>query len=170
MNHNFENPDLAMPESAGAAQAAEQTLRLVAALPPPNGLKDRVHRRLHDAMDELKTGHARRGFWSLWRPMQRLQFAGAAVLCIALAGSAWSVYHNRSAASNAVPVSTKTSAPTAQPAPASTFHSAGAERVPPSLAPIKVPPASRKKPSPSHAARHTAKPAAGEAQATSSVP
>jgi hypothetical protein len=132
---------------------AEETLRLVAQLRPPAELAERVHRRLADEGN----APARRGFWSLWMPGQRLQFALAAALVIAVAGSTWSVYYvhpqggsgsnaGSGAGSRAVPL------PPARALPDNSggFGSAGAERVPPTLNPIKVQPAPKKKPNLHH--------------------
>jgi hypothetical protein len=132
---------------------AEETLRLLAELPPPAYLRDRVHGRL--AMEQAKP--ARRGFWSLWMPAQRLQYAAAALLVVAVAGSTWSVYraHPQGAAKVGTPTQ---AAPVLRPAAsAGGFGSAGAERVPPTLNPIKVPPAPKKKPSASKTAKPSPK-------------
>jgi hypothetical protein len=143
---------------------AEETLRLVAQLPPPTELAERVHRRLARGGDTP----ARRGFWSLWMPARRLQFAAAAALVIAVAGSTWSVFHAHPQAggsSQAAPLAPAR----ALPAGSGSFGTATAERVPPTLNPIKVPPAPKKKPNPSHVQAKpspktlAAQPAAGEA-------
>lgn len=142
---------------------AEETLRLVAQLEAPAELTERVHRRLAEA----RVVPERHGFWSLWQPAQRLQFAAAAVLAVAVAGSMWGVYHNRTA--------TKAMTPVASPAtnPAATsggFSNADAKRVPPTLNPIKVPPAPKKKPGAGHGAvKHGAKPPAGQTGQTTAA-
>lgn len=147
MTLNFDNSDYQNKSQA------EETLRLLAELPPPAELTDRVRYRL--AHEQAKP--VRRGFWSLWMPAQRLQYAAAALLVIAVAGSTWSVYR-------AHPQPTaKTSVPVASPAPnpgaaTGSFGSAKVTRVPPTLNPIKVPPVPKKKPS----ASKTAKPSAGK--------
>jgi hypothetical protein len=124
------------------SRQAEETLRLVSQLTPPAELKDRVHRRLANERE----APPRRSFWSLWMPAQRLQFAAAALLVIAVAGSTWSVYHAHLQTGGKAPVAPL--APLgASPANAGSFGSAGAERVPPTLNPIKVPPVPKKKPS-----------------------
>jgi hypothetical protein len=134
------------------SRQAEETLRLVSRLSPPADLTGRVHRRL---ANERETP-ARRGFWSLWLPAQRVQFAAAAALVIAVAGSTWSVYHGHPRTGGA-PVTP--SAPRVLPGNSGGFGSAGAERVPPTLHPIRVPsgvpPAPKKKPG---ASRVLAKP------------
>jgi hypothetical protein len=126
-----------------------ETLRLLAELPPPDGLNDRVHRRLDARMGEELT--PQRGFWSLWMPVRRLQYAGVAVLVVALAGATWSVRHSRDGVPGPQPV-----APSAVPGHA--FGSAGAEAHPATLKPIVVPPAApKKKPGAGKAAKRTPK-------------
>jgi hypothetical protein len=135
-------------------QEPEETLRLVARLPPPTGLADRVHSRL-----ERIPAAPHRSFWTLWMPVQRLQLAGAALLVLAIAGSTWTVRHARSGHAQVVQ-------PAAQ-GPA--FGSAGAERHPSSLTPIKAPPpAPRKKPSASRM-KHVPKAAAASSAAEDST-
>jgi hypothetical protein len=140
------------------------TLRLLAELPPPDGLNDRVHRRLDARMDEELA--PRRGFWSLWMPVRRLQYAGVAVLVVALAGATWSVRHSRDGAPGAQPL-----APSAAQ-PGHAFGSAGAEAHPASLKPILVPPAQgpKKKPSASRAAKRVPKAAPDAAAQTPVAP
>ena len=143
----------------GTRLEAEETLRQLAALPAPEDLTDRVHARLHAA----QAVPSRRGFWAYWLPAQRFQFAGAAALMIAVAGSTWAVYHRHPQASTA----TQTAQPIVAPAPPSGgFGTAASERVPPTLKPIKVPPAPHRKPGAGHAAVKLApKPAATPAPA-----
>jgi hypothetical protein len=125
------------------------TLRLLAELPPPDGLNDRVHRRLDARMDEELA--PRRGFWSLWMPVRRLQYAGVAVLVVALAGATWSVRHSRDGMPVAQPATPSTT-------PGHAFGSAGAEAHPATLKPIQVPPAApKKKPGAGKAAKRTPK-------------
>jgi hypothetical protein len=132
---------------------AEETLRLLAELPPPAHLTDRVHRRL--ALEKAKP--ARRSFWSLWLPARRLQYAAAAILVVAVAGSTWSVYRGHPQ-TGMKPGAHTQAAPVLPPAAsAGGFGSAGAERVPPTLNPIKVPPAPKKKPSASKTAKPSPK-------------
>jgi hypothetical protein len=133
-------------------QTAEETLRLVAQLPPPEGVADRVHRRLR------AQGEAPRGFWRLWLPAHRVQFAGAALLVAAIAASTVAVRHPKSHAPNVPAVQSV-------PEQRSGFGTAGAERHPASLTPIPVPArqsnAPKKKPGAGHAVKHAAKPPAG---------
>lgn len=148
-------------------QEAEETLRLLATLPPPAELTDRVHHRLGLGLGlglaAEKAAASRRGFWSLWLPAQRFQFAGAAVLVIAVAGSMWGVYraHPRAGMQTGTQTGTQVAPPVPQsPAQSLTqgsFGAAKAERVPPTLHPIKVPPAPKKKPSASRVAKPASK-------------
>jgi hypothetical protein len=90
----------------------------------------------------------RRGFWSLWMPAQRIQFAAAAVLVVAVAGSTWSVYHSHPHAGMQTGNGARTLSPAVQGSGG--FGTAGAERVPPTLNPIKVPTVPKKKPGAGH--------------------
>lgn len=146
--------------SSESGHEADETLRLLAELPPPAELTERVHRRL--AIEENAQGMAERhGFWSLWMPAQRFQFAAAAVLVVAVAGSTWSVYHSHpragtqggaQSAAPAIPATHGSSPDNTGGVNTGGFSSANAERVPPTLHPIKVPPAPKKKPGAGHAA------------------
>ncbi len=123
MNLNWHDSDDSSV-STGRTEA-EDTLRLLAQLPPPEGLSGRVLHRL--AVE--RAAAPRRSFWSLWLPMQRVQYAGAALLVVAVIGSTWSVYH----------VHPATGVTPSHSAPSAGFGSAGAERRPATIAPIKVP-------------------------------
>jgi hypothetical protein len=143
---------------------AVETLRLLAALPPPAELTERVHRRLAEAQAVPE----RRGFWSLWMPVQRFQFAAAAVLAVVVAGSMWSVYHGHpqtgSGGRTASPAGSGTQA--GSPDAGGGFDGAKAARVPPTLNPIKVPPAPKKKPGAGHAAKPSPKTLAVQSSGT----
>ena len=141
----------------------EETLRLVAQLPPPADLTERVHRRLDNAW----LTSPRRGFWSLWMPAQRLQYAGAALLVLAIAGSAWTVRHAGSSGAAGSSNGQPPVQPIAQPMVPSASQGAGfgpasSEARPSNLNPIKVPPAPKKKPSASRPLKHTPKPSVAQ--------
>jgi len=125
------SPSTNDPQASGDPEA---TLRLLAQLPPPEGLADRVHRSLASAPDPAPSPR----FWSLWLPAHRLQFAGAAVLVTAMAVSSWTILESRRPSS---PTAKTTVPRTAADSDRSTFSSADAERRPATLKPIKVPPA-----------------------------
>jgi hypothetical protein len=131
---------------------AEETLRLLAQLPPPDSLTDRVHARVRHQIALQNSAPVRRGFWSLWSPGQRMQFAGAAVLVIAVASSVWTINraHQTGYPSGTGPSTPQLVVPSQSD---SGFSGAKAERVPATLNPIKVPPAPKKKPSPKGAAK-----------------
>jgi hypothetical protein len=145
MTENLYNPK----GGSESGHEADETLRLLAALPPPFELTDRVHQRL--SVERLTP--VRRGFWSLWMPAQRIQFAAAAVLVVAVAGSTWSIYHSHphtgaqtgNGATAVPPVARAT-----QGSAAGGFGTAGAVRVPPTLNPIQVPSVPKKKPGAGH--------------------
>jgi hypothetical protein len=145
----------------GTRHEVEETLRSLASLPPPENLTDRVHARLAEA---AQTAPSRRGFWSYWMPAQRFQFAGAAALMLAVVGSTWAVYHQHPRQ----PAATQAAHPAA-PTPGS-FGTASTARVPPTLNPIKVPPAPHRKPGAGHpVAKQTPKPAVVPAPAAAST-
>jgi hypothetical protein len=136
------------------AHQAEETLRLVARLDPPQDLNARVHARVRHqlAIDTTTAGH--RGFWYLWRPAQRLQFAAAAVLFIGIGASMWSAYRGHpQSTGNSIPTPPAVQIAAPQTTPANTFGSAQASRRPATLNPIKVPPPAKKKPAASKAAK-----------------
>ena len=94
----------------------------------------------------------RKGFWYLWLPAHRLQFAGAALLAGVIVVSMVSVRHTDGKA----PV---TQIPTPVPAQSGSFGTAAAQGRPASLKPIPVPTVQgkKKKPSAGHSAKHGAK-------------
>jgi len=145
---------------------AEETLRLVAQTPPPDGLESRVHFRLNKEMRSLP----QRGIWGLWLPAHKLQFAGAAVLVLAMAASLWTVRHPKTAGPQAGSGSTTVAQPVPVP-PGAGFGTAGAERHPASLTPIQVPPVPKKKPSAKRAVKaHSSTPTAQGGAVTSAKP
>lgn len=172
MTHNISNSKGNNGLPLLADEQAIETLRLVATLPPPEGLTDRVHQRIAVARSVSSTTPSRASavlqIWRLWMPMQRLQFAGAALLVVAIGASSWGAYEGRLRPGQQTqpasqPSSPQTSSqPSSPPTPASTesgFRTAGSERRPSTLTPIKVPPAgTRKKPSATHLAKPGASP------------
>lgn len=122
---------------------AEETLRMVAKLPAPAGLEERVQRRLN--AEPLGREVRRFSIWSLWMPGRKLQFAAAGVLATAVAISSWSVYHGRQQAANANAAKQAVAAP-AKSTAGSGFAPANAVAVPRTIAPIRVTPAPKRKP------------------------
>lgn len=123
---------------------AEETLRMVAKLPAPTGLEDRVQRRLNAEM--LYSEERRYSIWSLWMPGRKLQFAAAGVLAAAVAISSWSVYHGQRMAANANAAAKQAAPAPAKSAAGNGFTPAGAVGVPHTIAPIHVAPAPKRKP------------------------
>jgi len=129
----------------------EDTLRLLATVEPPIGLADRVHRRLANARKKP----APRGIWQSLMPIRRLQYAGAAVLVLAIAGSMWEAYRPHNVPARTILQGTSTGiqgASSVGPQNSGGFKSAGTERRPATLTPIHVPaskttPVQKKKPS-----------------------
>jgi hypothetical protein len=158
MNQNFKQSDSQPTE-------AEHTLRLLANLPPPEGLTDRVHRRLKAAPAPGRFSFLTGRRWTaggLGYSSMRLQFAGAALAIVVLAGGTWGVFHLGShgqAGASAQPASNSANPGGA----AGGFSNAKAVRVPPTLKPLHVPPAPKKKPNAGHAAKSALKPAADSA-------
>lgn len=146
--------------SSGPRSAAEETLRLVAKLPAPDGLVDRVQERLRTAPRP-----ARVFAWPLaagtFRYSAAMRGAAAAAIVVMVAGGGWSIYSHV----QPLPVA----APMAAPARMSGggFSSAGAMRTPDSpkgpvlthaIKAAPATPAAQKKTAPAahaHAKKHT---------------
>ena len=169
------NPDPQFESRIEVRMEAEETLRLLAKLPPPENLNDRVHARVRHQIALESMTPRRRGFWSLWSPGKRLQFAGAAVLAVAVASSMWTIHRAHETGTNSgagQPVGPQVVAPSQPDAGSdSGFSGAKASRVPATLNPIKVPPAPKKKPSPKGAAKpKTAQPSGPITRAVAAQP
>lgn len=121
------------PPSApkGLSFDPENTLRVLANLPPPSGLNDRVHRNLQGRQNEAQPKRV----WFNSQPAMRLQFVAGAILLVALAGGSWNLYRTSHRAITAPP----------HIASPGSFGGAGAVTVPKTLAPIHVLAAPRKK-------------------------
>ena len=158
MNQEFKNlpqfPEFQPASEVVPAEVsqAEETLRQLARLEPPIGAAERVHYRLQEAQNAPQ----RKSIWATWMPVRRMQYAGAAILAVAVGASSWGVYHARHS------FGSQPANPTLHGTPSGGFGAAGAERHPGSLKPINVPPVHKKKPSPGRV-----KPDARAAQPTS---
>jgi hypothetical protein len=150
-------------KDAKSIAEAEETLRLVAQQPVPEGLEERVHARLGRARIALADEPDRRGFWHLWLPARRVQFAGAAVLAGVIAVSMLSVRHP----SGKAPA---VSSPVA--VPSRPFGTAVAQGHPASLKPIPVPAVQgkKKKPSAARSAKRASKSQTTAAQSETAKP
>lgn len=128
---------------------ALETLRLLAELPPPGNLEEHVYERLSRELAKPQE----RGFWSLWKPVQRLQYAAVAVLMAVIAVTGWTVMRHGASGPAGMNQPVSATPPVAPATSPSGFSNAGAERRPTVVKPIKVPPAPRKKPGASHLAK-----------------
>jgi hypothetical protein len=153
MNPNLHNSD----PSVSAQETGEETLRLIASLPAPAGLEDRVHAALRAA--------PRGGRLLAWpaalRPQSSwMRTAAAAAIVFAIAGGGWGVYTRVEQGQPAKVIVM----PPRMAGPGG-FSSAGAMRTPQTLAGPTVNPTDKTKP----AQPKTAKKAAGQAATKSSV-
>jgi hypothetical protein len=127
------NPNPFAPDSACGALpgSAEETLRLIAGLPAPQGLEDRIHAGLRAA----EPHRARILAWPAglrpgrnWVHGAALRSAAAAAIVCVVAGGGWSIYarvqQHRPSSAVALP---------AHPAASGGFSNAGAMRVPQTL-------------------------------------
>ena len=124
MNPSTNNP--LVPASANANESAEATLRLIAALPAPEGLEDRVQAALNRAPRAARV--------LAWPTMLRpqagsLRAAAAAAIVFVVAGGGWAVYLRVQPALQ----SGAKAAPLHVASPSAGFSSAGAMRTPQTL-------------------------------------
>jgi hypothetical protein len=130
------NPNPLAPDSASGALSgsAEETLRLIASLPAPQGLEDRIHAGLR-AAEHAEPHRARILAWPPalrpgrnWVHGAALRSAAAAAIVCVVAGGGWGIYarvqQHRPSSAVALP---------AHPAVSGGFSSAGAMRVPQTL-------------------------------------
>ncbi|MFP5236821.1 MAG: hypothetical protein ACLGSD_13045 [Acidobacteriota bacterium] len=142
--------------SLGPSSAAEETLRLVAKLPAPDGLADRVQERLRTAPRQARVFE-----WpGTYRYAVAMRGAAAAAIVLMVAGGGWSVY------SHVQPLPAGPRMTTAAPMSSGGFSTAGAMRKPdspngPVLAHPVTPPAvaaaqkAQPKAVPKHAKKHS---------------
>ncbi|HUX27270.1 MAG TPA: hypothetical protein VMV39_00715 [Terracidiphilus sp.] len=118
------------PNAAHSSAAAEETLRLIARLPAPQGLEDRVKAGLHTASSGGRVLH-----WPVvlrpgqgWVHSTMMRSAAAAAIVFVVAGGGWSIYTRMQPAQtpSAVVLPPRLSAP-------GSFSSAGAMRTPQTL-------------------------------------
>ena len=93
MNHQDQNPIANQPSSGSASGTGEETLRLIANLPAPAGLEDRIHTGL------LAHANSRRSAgrvlaWPATSQASRawMRSAAAAAIVFVVAGGGWGVY------------------------------------------------------------------------------
>jgi hypothetical protein len=185
MKDQFER--LSPPEDARriSLEEAEHTLRLISKLPAPEGLADRVHVRLRNAQ---KAGARRSWFAAMMLPgAPRLQLAAAALLMAVVAGGGWTLYRANpinpinpgnagnpaNEAGQKISVEKNATPSLATPphqAAQGGFESSHGMHVPPTLAPIHVPPAPKKKPAAGRSSAHAGHAASTAAGASNAKP
>jgi hypothetical protein len=121
MSSNFHNPFATNGASRAAGSDADETLRLIAGLPAPEGLEDRIHEVLRSA--------PRRGQLLSWprQPFARhdwMRAAAAAAIAFVVVGGGWGVYSRVQQGQPAMP---------AHVAAPGGFSGAGAIRTPQTL-------------------------------------
>lgn len=145
-----------------ALSPAEQTLRLIATLPAPDGLADRVQQSLRNAPRS-----ARVLYWPsprTWMSSAAVRGAAAAAIVCVVAAGGWRIYSRVPSAPSARVIEMPLRAPAA-----GGFSSANARRVPDTLQgpelthikapdpqPVRLDAAKKSAPSPGHAADHRA--------------
>jgi hypothetical protein len=93
MNHQDQNPIASRSLSGSASDMGEDTLHLIAKLPPPAGLEDRIHAGLlAHASSALRTGRV-----LAWPAAARagggwMRSAAAAAIVFVVAGGGWGIY------------------------------------------------------------------------------
>jgi hypothetical protein len=142
----------------GSVSDAEVTLRLIAALPPPVSLEDRIHTTLQTALTSAPPQAHGAGRVLAWRAQQGsgngwMRSAAAAAIAFVVVGGGWGVY------SRVQPlVPGRVAAPARVAAPGA-FGGAGAIRTPQTLnGPVLTHPAETKKAAKKHAAARKAAP------------
>jgi hypothetical protein len=125
MNPIVENPFGKRSASGAAPGAAEATLRLIAQLPVPAGLEDRVQARLHSAPRPSRV----LAWPAALRPGSNwMRAAAAAVLAFVVAGGGWGIYSRVQPGASAKGIVLPPRGPVA-----GGFSSAGAMRTPQTL-------------------------------------
>lgn len=143
--------------SLGPISPAEETLRLIATLPAPEGLADRVHEKLRTAPRS-----ARVLAWPVWlgpgafRISAAMRGAAAAAIVLVVAGGGWSIY------SHVQPFQSGPVLATPARIGGSGFSSAGAMRKPDSPNGAVITHVIQARPTPDIAARQTAHPTSAQ--------
>jgi hypothetical protein len=120
----------------GAVRDAEATLRLIANLPAPDGLEDRVLNGLN--LDGLRSA-PRQGRVLTWPGQDWLRTAAAAAIVSVVFGGGWEIY-SRVQPGNSISTPVHTGA-------AGGFSNAGAVRVPQTVPPPAAAPPAQARPS-----------------------
>ena len=166
MNYTNQNAFANDSGSGAVPETVEATLRLIATLPAPEGLEDRVNANLHTAQQSApRKGRVLAWPTTLWLGGDWMRSAAAAAIVIVVAGGGWGIYtHVQPARGIAAPP--RVAAP-------SGFSSAGAMRTPnPLNGPVAPQPATTKPQpvkSPAKKPLHRVKPATANKAAAQPV-
>ena len=138
MNNTTQNQIANHSSSGSASRAWEETLHLIAILPAPEGLEDRVNANLHTAQQSApRKGRVLAWPTTLWLGGDWMRSAAAAAIVIVVAGGGWGIY-SRVQPARGIAAPPRVAAP-------SGFSSAGAMRTPNTLnGPIAPQPAKTK--------------------------
>jgi len=171
MNSNLHNPkasgSVSVAVSGSISSSAEETLRLIACLPAPAGLEDRVHAALRSTR--------RSGRVLAWpKPLNQLndwmRTAAAAAIVFVVAGGGWGVYTHVQKGQQGQPIKVIAMPHGLQPGG---FSGAGAMRTPQTLpGPTVILPIEREPAPPKGEKKPAARPApakAGRAQTASAA-
>jgi len=138
MISNPQNPLASESFSGSVSSSAEETLRLIASLPAPAGLEDRVHAALRSARNRpfVVAGVTRSGRVLAWPKALGVQndwvrTAAAAAIVFVVAGGGWGVYTHVQNVQNSEPAKVIVMPRGLQPGG---FSGAGAMRLPQTLA------------------------------------
>ena len=171
MNHQDQNPIANQPSSGSLSDAGEDTLHLIAKLPPPAGLEDRIHTGLLAHARSARSAQPA-GRVLAWPVTARagsgwMRSAAAAAIVFVVAGGGWGIYSRVQE-----PHSAKVIVTPHGPAPGE-FTNSGAMRTPKTLqapvlahpvtpqpAPAKAPAKAAVKPAPQSAKSNAANKAA----------
>jgi hypothetical protein len=93
MNHQDQNPIANRPSSGSLSDTGEDTLHLIAKLPTPAGLEDRIHAGLFaHARSALRTGRVLAWPATVRAGSGWIRSAAAAAIVFVVAGGGWGIY------------------------------------------------------------------------------
>jgi len=93
MNHQDQNPIANQPSSGSASDPGADTLNLIAKLPPPAGLEDRIHAgMLAHARSAQRVGRVLAWPATLRAGSGWMRSAAAAAIVFVVAGGGWGIY------------------------------------------------------------------------------
>ena len=133
------NPDKAVSSKSDHCADADATLRLIAGLPVPEGLEDRVHEALRKApRTDRRTGRVLEWPVRLTSDSQWMRSAAAAAIAFVVVGGGWGVY-SRVQMARVIPMPPHVASPGG-------FSSGGAMRTPQTVHGPEIKPQENAKP------------------------